>query len=146
MPYRVCTKCGRSKPLLSDFYPNRYGFNHRCKKCVSVETSRRKQEHRKLYPEQQRAYDRYRSRKLRLEFIESYGGKCRCCGESNFEFLTLEHKNKDGASHRREVGEQVVRWLKRMGWPKDNYEILCANCNHAKGVYGYCPHDNENCY
>jgi hypothetical protein len=30
--------------------------------------------------------------------------------------------------------------LKRQGWPKDGYTVLCLNCNIAKGATGTCPH------
>lgn len=82
-------------------------------------------------------------RKLRLEFINEYGGKCNCCGEREEVFLTLEHKNRDGKQHRKEKGNNpasLLYDLRRRGWPKDNYELLCFNCNRAKWALGVCPH------
>ena len=51
--------------------------------------------------------------KLRLEFLEVFGWKCSCCGEKIFQFLTIEHKNKDGAKHRREIGggKRLIEWI-----------------------------------
>lgn len=87
---------------------------------------------------------RERTQKLRREMIEAYGGICSCCGENRFEFLTLEHKNCDGADHRRNKGlYTIVRELKLAGWPQENYTILCWNCNSSKYMYGVCPHDLE---
>lgn len=89
---------------------------------------------------------RLRRRKLRLEFLEAYGNQCACCGEREEAFLTLEHKNRDGHAHRKEVGHtssQVINDLKKRGWPKDNYEILCFNCNRAQWERGICPHRKE---
>ena len=92
---------------------------------------------------------RYKNR-LRKEIIAGYGGKCKCCGESIFEFLALDHVNNDGAKHRKELfgnkhGYVTSRpvalclWIKRNKYP-DTIQLLCHNCNNAKGYYGYCPH------
>ncbi len=95
--------------------------------------------------------EREAAKKLRLktkkEVLEAYGNKCVCCGESNHEFLTIDHINNDGAKHRKEQnlhgGFSIHAWLKRNNFPKDNFQILCWNCNCAKGHYGYCPHENR---
>ncbi len=80
--------------------------------------------------------------RLRKEMLTAYGLKCMCCGESEPKFLSLDHINGQGNAHRREVGRghQLMRWLKQRGWPTDNYQLLCHNCNQAKGAYGSCPH------
>jgi hypothetical protein len=31
-------------------------------------------------------------------------------------------------------------WLRDNGWP-EGYRVLCHNCNSARGLYGYCPHE-----
>jgi hypothetical protein len=34
--------------------------------------------------------------------------------------------------------------LKRLGWPKEKYRILCANCNHGRALNGgVCPHQQR---
>lgn len=86
----------------------------------------------------------YRAR-LRAEFIAEYGGACACCGEREPLFLQLDHINNDGAAHRREhkTGAKLLAALKRSGWPKDRYRLLCANCNHGRALNGgVCPHVN----
>lgn len=74
--------------------------------------------------------------------IEAYGGKCSCCGETQFEFLTIEHINRDGAKHRREIGgsKRIYQWLKDNNYPKEGFTVLCFNCNAASFYYGECPH------
>lgn len=71
--------------------------------------------------------------------IEHYGGRCVCCGESIFEFLTMDHitGRKKGDRTR---GEALYRKLLRLKYPK-GYQVLCWNCNAAKGLFGKCPHD-----
>ena len=86
---------------------------------------------------------RYRQNK-RLEILEHYGKICKCCGETQLEFLTIDHINNDGAQHRRDLGKGASSynvWLDiiRNGFPPD-FQILCMNCNWAKGKYGKCPH------
>lgn len=76
--------------------------------------------------------------------IEAYGGKCECphCDVTIPAFLTLEHKSKDGAAHRRQVGRNAQAQLldlKRREWPSDEYGLLCFNCNLGAGM-GECPH------
>lgn len=78
--------------------------------------------------------------KLRKELLAAYGGKCACCGETTEEFLELDHINGDGAKQRKEVGRDICRILKKLGYPKKEYRLLCANCNHSFGMKGYCPH------
>ena len=75
----------------------------------------------------------------RLVAIKKYGGKCACCGETEVKFLSFDHINGGGNKHRKLIGGKVVRWLKRNNYPKD-IQILCHNCNLAKGFYGECPH------
>lgn len=79
----------------------------------------------------------------RLRALMAYGGCCACCGEAEYEFLAIDHVYNDGAQHRREMKQQGVRlyaWLEAHGYPQDRFQILCHNCNMAKGLYGECPH------
>lgn len=81
--------------------------------------------------------------KLKTEALAAYGNRCACCGEDAPEFLTIDHVHGDGRSHRREVGRGhgIYRWLKKQGYPKDRFQILCFNCNCAKGTNMQCPHE-----
>lgn len=113
---------------------------------------RREKEHRyraKGNPAQRAKVARHqRSRiaKLKVATFEAYGGaSCACCGESTFEFLTLDHVNDDGAEHRRQIGSQggwtFYKYLSDQGFPEpERYQVLCWNCNCAKQYHGTCPH------
>lgn len=68
---------------------------------------------------------------LKMEVFSHYSSKCADCGENRSEYLTMDHVNDDGASHRREIGTQIFPWLKRNNYP-DDFQILCFNCNYAK--------------
>jgi hypothetical protein len=85
--------------------------------------------------------------------IEAYSdGKncCACCGESIFEFLTLDHINGDGAKHREEItgkkrvprsGQELFHYFCTNNFPdKDRLQVLCWNCNCGKRTAKVCPH------
>src|SRR6266702_1525153 len=84
-----------------------------------------------------------RNRRLKEEFIAAYGGKCSCCGERRFEFLSAEHIYGRHWRHRGRLGPRIYYYLKKLGWPKKGYTCLCMNCNFSRGRYGYCPHERE---
>lgn len=84
--------------------------------------------------------NKLRRRKLRIKAIEHYGSKCSCCGEKTIEFLCIDHKNNDGSSHRKTMTTRSIgEWLYRHNYP-EGFQVLCHNCNMAKGLYGKCPH------
>ena len=76
----------------------------------------------------------------KAEGIIAYGGKCNCCGESTVEFLTIDHINGRDYEVIKMTGKKLWLWLKARKFPTDNYQLLCFNCNCAKGIYGRCPH------
>lgn len=81
---------------------------------------------------------------LRRDIYEHYGNKCACCGESDVRFLSIDHVNNNGAEERRQsrsrfTGVGICRHIQRNNYPTD-YQLLCFNCNFAKGIYGTCPH------
>ena len=73
--------------------------------------------------------------KLQLNVIKGYGGKCELCGEDNPHFLTIDHKNGEGAKERKEFGDwrKLYRKLRDENYPRENYRLLCYNCNCALG-------------
>jgi len=98
-----------------------------------------------------RARERARHLKLKLEAIARFGGKCACCGETKYQFLSLDHVDGDGAEHRRGYGlkspastrrPHFLRLLKRDGWKtKSKLQVLCMNCHIAIDLWGGCPHN-----
>lgn len=79
----------------------------------------------------------------RIQVFDHYGHRCVCCGETTPAFLEIDHINGSGNKHRREVGcANMYVWLIKHNYPK-GFQVLCSNCNKAKGVYGVCPHQLE---
>jgi hypothetical protein len=120
----------------------------------------------KTISEQFNQYFRKWRRKIKNEIFLWYGGKCRCCGESLLDCLTLDHINDDGAREIRNTGLQSRLRFARMsglslesrcGWHlyqklrKAGYEkrpldlqVLCWNCQWGKRLNnGFCPHHSE---
>mgnify|MGYP001584267129 FL=1 len=116
------------------------------------EISRRyRQGHLEMVKARGRVSNLGRYYRIRAEFLEAYGGRCSCCGESEPRFLTIEHLRGDGEIHRRSLGRGIGRGrasavyqdLKRRGWPKDGYTIMCWNCNMARRFGRGCPHQER---
>jgi hypothetical protein len=79
--------------------------------------------------------------KARRAVLDHYGQQCACCGESQEEFLVVDHVDGGGTAHRREIpSSRIYFWLKNNGFPP-GFQILCHNCNYAKFRYGRCPHE-----
>lgn len=94
-----------------------------------------------------RSKEKEKYRKDRLICLTHYGGnppKCKCCGELFLEFLAIDHINGQGNKLRKEKkygsGGRLYFWLIKNNFP-EGFQILCHNCNLAKGFYGYCPHN-----
>ena len=73
--------------------------------------------------------------------------KCKCCGEDTEQFMCIDHIDGGGNKHRNELkkggqpgGANTYRWLIVNNFPK-GFQVLCHNCNLAKGFYGSCPHE-----
>ena len=64
--------------------------------------------------------------------------RCRWWGEREVRFLVIDHVKGGGAEQERTLrGYNICSWLRFNGFPK-GYQVLCANCNMAKGTGAYC--------
>lgn len=95
-------------------------------------------------PEQLKEYRIKYNAQLRSDVLGAYGDRCACCGEEEPKFLSIDHIDGGGAAHRRETGVgsgfHFYLWIRRNDYP-DGLQVLCHNCNSAKGSYGQCPHE-----
>jgi hypothetical protein len=138
--------CRSCSVLLDENNSTEYDRRHAkyiCTICLREKNQKKYAINKQMMREHQKDYER--SNKLKI--IEAYGGKCACCGETIIEFLTIDHVNNNGAEERKETkqgtGGKLYRWLIKHNFPKDNYQLLCYNCNCAKGFFGYCPHNKN---
>jgi hypothetical protein len=123
----LCTDCGKRPPRK---------HRRQCQDCFNKRSCSQGTPESK-----QRRNDAYK--KLRHEIISHYGGKCQCCAESAYNFLTIDHVNGDGGKIRKSnpkhkaFGIPFLRQIQKEGYPK-SFQILCYNCNCSRGHYGFC--------
>ncbi len=159
-----CHKHGKHSDVYKRKWPNKSGQREACRPCARERAATFKTlnpERWKIYRENQLAKDpEYYKRKqkkhrlvLKLRIFAEYGGRCVCCGETAPEFLSIDHVAGGGNEHRKTLSKSRSRhpgglafyqWLKRSGFPKDGYRLLCMNCNFAEGKMGGCPHRRKN--
>ena len=153
---KICKRCEQE---VKEFYPGRqicrpcqiqyqrranekrrglpkYSLNYRPPHTTRLWTGR-KGGRTPLQSDQIKAYNRRR----REQVLNAYGHQCKCCGVGEFEFLAIDHVNNDGVERRKEhgSGQQFIGWLIKHEFPEE-FQVLCHNCNMAKGFYGQCPH------
>lgn len=143
---RPCSRCKVEFPV--DSFPanptkggRADGKHSQCAECKALSNK----ESRERHPEKARARTRAWWAQCRKEMFDHYGRECACCGESRQEFLCIDHVDGGGNAHRAAVGGSgsvFYAWLRRNGWP-EGFRTLCHNCNQARGLYGYCPHERE---
>jgi len=137
---KICINC-KEKLSLDQFNKNKRqkdGLNYYCKDCQSLLAKVRTKEEASKYQKEYR-------RNQRIKLLQMLGGKCACCNENTYEFLTLDHLNGSGREHQRRYGNNIWQMYKDIieeGAPNKKYRCLCYNCNCAIGRYGYCPHQN----
>jgi hypothetical protein len=139
---KICTKCHIEKPAAEFFRrgngPTGYLLRGSCKACLT-EANRIWQRDNSIRRSKGK---RERRQQIRKEFLAMYGNKCVCCGESQVEFLTLEHRQGQIGIKSKQTGRDAYSEATKK-LDLDKFEILCMNCNHAKGRYGYCPHKSK---
>ena len=143
---KTCVKCGETK-LHDDFVKckqNSMGRTTECKDCRAKAQVERYQnippEKRKRSPEVHAGV----ARRHKEAVFDHYGRECRCCGEDNPLFLTVDHIEPIGTKNRYEQGQnKIYSFLRRKGFP-EGFQILCFNCNCGRARNGgVCPHHEE---
>lgn len=124
---RRCTRCLRDLPHAA-FYADRgtrSGLQSRCRECTREASIARL----------------HAARVAALMHYSSGAMRCACCGEQHLNFLALDHVNGEGPRMQggRLGGNVFFVWLVREGFPP-GLQVLCHNCNCAKGVRPECPH------
>lgn len=138
--HKLCVRCSSMKTH-AEFSRHRAsssGLASWCKECLYEWKRQKYIAHRARF----NAVSKEARRRLKQQMVDAYGGSCTCCGESDLEFLTVEHVNRDGKQHRMSFRSAQSVWadLRRRGWPKGDYTVLCMNCNWASRFNGVCPH------
>lgn len=149
---KSCSRCKAWKPLgdYGKLGAASDGLQRYCKPCMcelgrkynAVNIEKRRELSRRGNKRLGPAYFRERHQLLKRAMVMAYGGECECCGETEIEFLTLDHINGGGHQHRKAVGggSKVWRMLRDAGWPKEGYRLLCMNCQLGFAHGRTCPH------
>lgn len=143
-----CTECEAEKTVSSFYKQGRTRYVYpACKICETTILALKKRMSRGR--ERTSELRSQHSQRIKAETFMAYGGPlCRCCGEYEPAFLTLDHINDDGAMWRRVkfgagnngAGLRTYEWCKRNGYPPI-FQVLCWNCQHGKRRNnGACPH------
>ena len=128
------------------YHENKTAFYASSRKWVEANREHTRKYHReyraknneRVCAQQRAAYQKWRN-----IVLLHYGNICNCCGEKNICFLTLDHiYGYDKSSGQPRHGYKLYRWIVKNNFPND-FQILCWNCNGAKGIYGICPHKKE---
>lgn len=141
----VCLRCKQESPK-ENFHKDKNRPNGRYPECKKCTAERRASFYEKNKTGLLAVYKKY-NLKVRKTVLDHYGHKCACCGETTYEFLAIDHINNDGYAHRREIfggnsgkgSKSMCVWLIKNNFPP-GFQLLCHNCNMAKGFYGACPH------
>lgn len=133
---RKCKSCGEEKEMAryQKVGRGKFYFRKHCSVCWSAEREDHQREYRKkniikLKASDAAKYEKNKDklnanarryyRKLQQQVFDHYGNACACCGNTEKNFLTLDHKNNDGASHRRKIGIGHIfyRWIIDNAYP-----------------------------
>lgn len=168
---KKCTLCKQEKPIdqFNRDKERKDGYRSYCNSCRKPI---RKKYLQKLSPEQKahkkkwnrdwykslslekiekrrqygRAYQKKKNQQLRQEILTAYGSCCVCCDETEPKFLCVDHIEGNGNEHRKKLGvgagSAFYKWIKKQDFPS-TLQLLCHNCNMAKGFYGECPHNEQ---
>lgn len=107
-----------------------------CKKCT-LKNSKvwvRKNKERSRKSQRMWSYNK------RIELLRMMGGKCKCCGSTEWWNLTLDHiiplRRKNGERYDLTIG------LIKNSEKRKKFQILCYGCNNSKNAYDKCSIDH----
>lgn len=161
---KKCTWCKEHKPL-TEFREDKRMFSGLRSHCIECDRLKGREHRREFYQnnkdkvkkqnlewkknnKEKTKEQAVRARaKLRLDVLNHYSNgliKCSCCGEAEIKFLCIDHIENNGSEERKKLksgktGYGFYSRLRRNNFPT-GYQVLCHNCNMAKGFYGECPH------
>ncbi len=127
-----------------------YYHRHPERVKLSIKLTRAKRP--EYYKNQKRINQARRRERLRHAVLTHYSDEtlsCKCCGERQVDFLTIDHIEGGGGKHRIALfgsryaaGANFCAWLFKNQYP-NGYQVLCMNCNFSKGKHGRCIHAGQ---
>ncbi len=145
--FGACERCGLSYGL-SSWYQK---YCRGCRKAKEREWTKnaiaKKRDYYRMKSRESASRNRHYVKWKVFGHYSNRTFRCACCGESEPDFLTLDHVSGDGNRRSREDGVPrsgilLYYWLVRNDFPF-GYVVLCINCNISKGHHGVCPHERN---
>ena len=95
---------------------------------------------REKYNPRRRVMGKIQRESIKTEALAHYSKQslgCAFCGESEIEFLTIDHiEGRKNTNHPKKLdGDHLYFWLKKNNFPS-GFQTLCFNCNSAKEFMG----------
>ena len=125
---------------------------HNNKEYHAIRLSKQKkyrEENKELVNKRTRVSAKKTRLNLKIKVFSEYSKKqlgkdipcCACCEESMLKFLTLDHiEGRKKMGHSKLLGGYKLQlWARENDYPP-TLQVLCYNCNLAKGLFGRCPH------
>lgn len=114
------------------------GLTPHCRRCNVARCREYRLDHLEAHKLRNKLY----LAELRRAALTYYGLICACCGESEYDFLTMDHIDGRDKANRTMSGLKLYRWLRANNYPT-GFQTLCYNCNCVKGHHGVCPHERR---
>jgi hypothetical protein len=109
-------------------------------------------DNRKILNQNSRYYNEDKRFEVCLTYSKRHSNSdipcCRCCGENtDVRFLAIDHIQGRKNLSKKETGlggDRLILFLKKNNYP-EGYQVLCHNCNSAKGHSkdNTCPHERQ---
>jgi len=130
--------------LVRDGFPS--GYRVLCYNCNMIKEVEKRRKDKKSTNKATIRENMY-GHKLKSDVMEAYSNgraQCKCCGFDNIDGLSIDHIcGRKQRGHERTFSSKVFyQYLKREKFPK-GYQVLCINCNSAKGKIEKCPHQMQ---
>lgn len=143
-----CKDCRSARHIRDKEAGKNSAYREKNREKIRIKNKERNQKFRSIQSNRLRLNEKSREydKQIKIEVFMHYSNgtmKCACCGENYLEFLSIDHINNNGSKHRKELdgpGTKLHRWLKKNNYP-EGFQVLCMNCNFAKGHFGRCPHE-----
>ena len=99
----------------------------------TLEGKQHDMDYRQTHKDEMAQYSKAHLEQLWDEAFSHYGRKCIGCGETRRKFLTLDHRDNDGAEDKIKYGYIGLNLYKKLDWP-NHLQILCWNCQASKAI------------
>ena len=87
---------------------------------------------------------RLNQKRICIDHYSKGKNECSCCGEKEFNFMTLDHIKNNGRIDKVKSNNNLHNYLIRLGFPK-GIRVLCFNCNSGRDLSPgkICPHKRK---